>query len=200
MTEHIKQQVSQFIDDELSGDECEFFVRRLQHDGASRHLYMRYHAIGAAIRGEHVAAAHTSLRDRVRDALDPETQPVPAPETSWLGSRVARVVAGFGVAAGVAVIAFVTLPAGNELDYVAPAHTVFETEQTLERLDPPSDVMPLQFPGRQAAAPEVRLTSLQYLMHHSGHASSLSRTALHTNMLAADNPDIVAAAAEVGRR
>lgn len=195
MTEQIRQQVSLFVDDELSGEECEFFVRRMQRDREARNLYMRYQVIGDAIRGEHINANHAVLRARLQDAL---TQPDAPAIRRFPGfaSQALKAVAGAGIAAGVAAAAIVFLQA----DVNAPTSGAIAgaplADQRLERLEPPSYVVPLQAPSMPVVEPQISLTGLQYLMHHGGHASSLSRTVVHTNMLSADNPDIVAVAGE----
>ena len=52
MTGQIQEQISAFSDDELSPEECEFLVRRLERDSESREKVQSYAVIGAALRGE----------------------------------------------------------------------------------------------------------------------------------------------------
>ena len=52
MSGKIEDQISAFTDDELSAEECEFLVRRLERDPESREKVLRYAAIGSAIRGD----------------------------------------------------------------------------------------------------------------------------------------------------
>jgi sigma-E factor negative regulatory protein RseA len=197
MTDQIRQQVSLFMDDELSREECAFFVRRLQRDQESRNLYMRYQIIGAAIRGEHINANHATLRERLQDALgEPEARASARSRIAGFVTGAGRTVAGAGIAAGVAAAALLLLRPGAEAPGTAASAAVPLADTRLERVEPPSYVVPLRVPATPVVRPEVRLTGLQYLMHHGGHASGLSRTVVHTNMLSADNPD-VAAAAEV---
>lgn len=54
MSEHIDEQVSEFVDDEMSIEECDFFVRRLQRDDDTRARFMRYQLIRAVIRGDRI--------------------------------------------------------------------------------------------------------------------------------------------------
>jgi len=56
MTDTIHEQVSKFVDDEMSVEECDFFVRRLERDSDARSRYLRYQLIGAALRREQVAS------------------------------------------------------------------------------------------------------------------------------------------------
>lgn len=190
MTEQIRRQISLFMDDELSTEQCEFFVRRLQHDNESRNLYMRYQLIGAAIRGEHAAAGHDALRARLQSALVP-----PRDGASWksrFGARpVFKAAAGIGIAASVALASILVLKGNAVLDPGEPLVASQGIERRLEPVETPSYVVPLQVPEPPVVTPEVRLTGLQYLMHHSGHASGFSRTVVHSNMLSADSEDII---------
>ena len=189
------------MDDELSGEECEFFVRRLTHDAESRSLYMRYQLIGSALRGEHIAGDHARFRTEIQAALSDDTAAARAGSAlAGFGRWAGKVAAGAGIAAAVAAAAIVYLQPAGEITLPAGAVSAPMAEQRLERLETPSYVVPLQVPSTPAVTPQVRLTGLQYLMYHGGHASGLSRTVAHTNVLAADNPDIVAVAEEATAR
>jgi sigma-E factor negative regulatory protein RseA len=102
MTERIKEQISVFMDDELSSQECEFFVRRLQREPESRRQFVRYQVIGAAIRGERVIANHGDLRARLQVALDGDHDVLTRPQGR---GRFGRLAAGAGIAAAVAAVA-----------------------------------------------------------------------------------------------
>jgi sigma-E factor negative regulatory protein RseA len=193
-TEQIRRQISLFMDDELTAEECQFFVRRLQRDDASRNLYMRYQLIGAAIRGEHVSAGHGKLRNRLQSALTETAEPKPARSMPPGARSTLKAVAGVGIAASVAVVALLVLRGDFSLDRDAALTAAAGTLPRLERVEPPSYVVPLQAPPPQVVTPAVRLTGLQYLMHHSGHASGFSRTVVHSNVLSAESEDIIAAA------
>ena len=52
MTDQINDQISAFIDNELSADESALLVRRFERDPESRTRAMRYTLIGASLRGE----------------------------------------------------------------------------------------------------------------------------------------------------
>ena len=78
MSKDIHDQISAFIDGELSDSESEFLVRRLNHDQEARRKVSHYSVIGAAIRGDLVTDQPDSLSRRVNAALD--GQPVNASE------------------------------------------------------------------------------------------------------------------------
>lgn len=187
MTEHIKEQISVFIDDELSREECEFFVRRLQRDGQSRNQYIRYQVIGAAIRGEHIARDYEDLRARVQNALgdkpEPEVEPgVRHHHPAW------HWAAGASIALSVAAVAVLGLRFVGQDDFLFGAGTQ-ATDRRLELVAPPSYVVPLQTPRPQFVTPAVQLTGLQYLMHHGTHTSTLSRTVAHSNVVVVPDED-----------
>ena len=52
MNEHIHEQISAFLDDELSSEESAFLVRRLTSDTLAHHQTIRYSAIGSVLRRE----------------------------------------------------------------------------------------------------------------------------------------------------
>jgi negative regulator of sigma E activity len=56
MSDHIDEQISEFVDDEMSVEKCDFFVRRLQRDTDARDRFLRYQLIGAVMRGEQLNA------------------------------------------------------------------------------------------------------------------------------------------------
>ena len=74
MTEKIHDQISAFIDDELSEQESAFLVRRLERDTDARHRAMRYMLIGNALRGE-LPVGHDVLRHRIQSALSGSLSP-----------------------------------------------------------------------------------------------------------------------------
>ena len=191
MTEHtdrLNEQISGFIDDELSREECEFFVRRLQRDSESRSQYIRYQVIGAAIRGEHVTRGLAGLRERVQHALE---------DRPGLGAEVAprrhhpawHWAAGASIAVSVAAVAVLGLRFAGQLPFSFGSGSAI-ADQRLELVEPPSYVVPRVAPQPQIVAPTVQLTGLQYLMHHGRHASTLGRTVVHSNVVAVNEDDV----------
>jgi len=75
MSEHIHEQISAFLDDELSSEESAFLVRRLSSDSIARQQTVRYSTIGSVLRDEAVLASSTLLRDRIHAVLDGATLP-----------------------------------------------------------------------------------------------------------------------------
>ena len=192
MTEHIQEQISAFIDDELSSEECAFLVRRLGSDTQAREQLVRYAAIGSALRHDALIASSTVLRDRVRAALDgvaatPRRRALPARRAR---RRWAYSLAGAGVAASVAAVGLfalrLTLDDGGRL---APAQA-FDTLGAPGGV-PPSYVVPAGTIEPRVFAPPIRLTN--YLVQHGNYTSTLQRTSVHSNVVGMAKPEPVTA-------
>ena len=185
MTEQISDQISAFIDDELSDEESAFLLRRFERDADARNRAARYTMIGAALRDELVGPDHSILRRRVAVALTgtaPSAQQRPAARLQW---RYMRPAVGVGIAATVAVAAILGLRAVNVAHVGAPggAATLNTPLQTRATEPPPSYVVPREVSDAPVVTPAVRLTN--YVMHHSEYASRLSRTSVHSNVVGA---------------
>src|SRR5687768_17330124 len=166
MTDQINDQISAFIDNELSADESALLVRRFERDTEARARAMRYTLIGASLRGELLEPHPSVLRQRVAAALSGAAPNVPKVRERWT-ERLARPLLGVGIAATVAVVAIGALRSLNEAA-VAPgvaagvAGTQVQT-QTLDAVAPSYVVPPATDDQSRIGAP-IRLTN--YLMHH----------------------------------
>ena len=108
MIQQVKEQLSAFMDDELSVEQSDLLLLRLREDAELRAAYESYGLIGESIRGG-VAVASCDLASRVRDAVAEEA---PLPAQVGVATRFAgalRPAAMVAVAAGVAVVALVGL-------------------------------------------------------------------------------------------
>ena len=83
MTEEINDQISAFVDDELSEHECAFLVRRFDHDPNVRGKALRYTMIGSALRSELLQPDPAVLRRRIAGAIDG----APLPSVRVAGGR-----------------------------------------------------------------------------------------------------------------
>ena len=187
MTDQINDQISAFIDNELSADESALLVRRFERDGDARSRAMRYTLIGASLRGELLEPHPSVLRQRISAALSGATTPsVPKARERWT-DRWARPLLGVGIAATVAVVAIGTLRSLNEAS-VAPIPATAIGAFPLQVSDPgraPSYVVPQGTDLSRTVAP-IRLTN--YLIHHGEFASGLSRTSVNSNVLGGAGP------------
>jgi|SRR5690606_29714777 len=178
MSEQIHDQVSAFIDDELSAEECAFLVRRFERDPASRSKFVRYSMIGSALRGELLQPDPDMLRRRIHDALNGSPSAVrpaaasPPPQRKVEHARWASPAVGLGLAASVAVAALFVVREMNSTDGASEAATPLMSTVV------PADASPS--PRVVAPLPPIRLTN--YLLHH-GEYARLSRTSVHSTVI-----------------
>lgn len=184
MTEQVRDQISAFIDDELSPEECEFFVRRLERDPATRRRIVRYLTVGAALRRELLPCDTSLLRRRIDLALG--GLPHKAPRRRFISARFVRPALGFGIAASVALVAVLSLRLVNGRGDDAAALPA--SLQAARSLDAPSYVVPLEPARAQLVNPPIRLTN--YLMHHGEYASGLNRTLVRSSVVSTREADI----------
>jgi negative regulator of sigma E activity len=178
MTEQINDQISAFIDNELSADESALLVRRFERDSEARARAMRYTLIGSALRGELLEPHPSVLRQRVAAALSGIAPSAAKPRERWT-ERLARPLLGFGIAATVAVVAIGALRSLNEASIAANVAAPITASELPTR---DSYVVPTDTDESRVGAP-IRLTN--YLMHHGEYASGLTRTSVNSNVVGA---------------
>jgi len=108
-----REHLSSLMDGEVSQETGRFLVRRLGADGNLRETWARYHLIRDCLRNQEGQFVQTKLSSRVHLALSEETSGAsgrPA-ANKWF-----KPVAGFAVAASVALIAVMTVTGGNQPD------------------------------------------------------------------------------------
>ena len=186
MTEQIQDQISAFADDELSAEECEFLVRRMERDPEFRHKALSYATIGAALRGEILDPDPDILRRRVQKELGV----VPVPVRHGLGNtgvprRFARPAIGFGIAATVAVVALLALENLNRS--ITPGEALMASDVSVVPVgERASFVVPQEAstntqPAHQPLAAPIRLT--HYLVTHGEYVRGFGRTSIHTDVV-----------------
>jgi negative regulator of sigma E activity len=196
MTEQINDQISAFIDDELSAEESSLLLRRFERDTNARTQALRYTMIGAALRGELLQPQSQLLRRRIAAALD-GTVPLVKPRNASWSARYARPLLGFGIAAAVAVAAIGTLRVMNEAG-VAPGDSVASTAQKLDPIVAPSYVVPQDATPAGPVTSPIRLTN--YLIHHSAYASGLGRASVSSNVVGASVEPVARPAEETDQQ
>lgn len=187
MTEQIQDQISAFADDELSAEECEFLVRRMERDPEFRQKALSYATIGSALRGEILDPDPDILRRRIQMELGV----VPAPIRQGLDevavpSRFRRPVLGFGIAATVAAVALLVLGSLNQpTTPTDPSRLIASDVSVVPAGERASYVVPQEvatnaLPVSQPAVP-IRMTN--YLMTHSEYVLGFGRTSIDTNVV-----------------
>ena len=111
-------QLSAFVDGELPANEAELLMRRMGQDKELRREVAEYLAIGRLIRAEAGLAGADRLYERVADEIGEHheasiAESADATETK-AGSRAIRPLAGFAIAASVALVAIFALQQTNE--------------------------------------------------------------------------------------
>ncbi len=185
MTDRIHDQISAFIDNELSADESALLVRRFERDTEARSRAMRYTLIGAALRGELLEPHPSVLRQRVASALSGGTVPSVAKVRDRSADRWARPILGVGIAATVAVVAIGALRSLNETSFAPGNPSVIPAAalQARDAVAAPSYVVPEVSDPSSRTVGSIRLTNS--LMHHGEYASGLTRTSVNSNVVGA---------------
>lgn len=181
MTEQINDQISAFIDDELSAEESALLVRRFERDSNARAQALRYTVIGAALRGELLEPHPSVLRRRIAASLDGATLATEKRAPHW-SARYARPLLGVGIAAAVAVAAIGTLRLVNDVG-VTPNSAPAGAEQARGQAVAPAYVVPQDATPAGPVTSPIRLTN--YLIHHSEYASGLGRASVSSNVVGA---------------
>ena len=181
MTEQFNEQISQFIDDEMSSEESDFFVRRLQNDAQARRQFLRYQLIGAAVRGENSHPVAADLGRRLEQALEHEASALRRQAARW-----PQLAAGAGIAASVALVAVFGLRFVN----LGPDSLLASAGDALAEVDPPSYVVPPSVvEAQQLVRVSAEVTGIQYLIHHARYSSGVSRTIMQSSVIAAQETD-----------
>jgi len=189
MTGQIQDQISAFADDELSSDECEFLVRRLERDPESREKVLRYAVIGAAIRGELLGSEPDVLRDRLRLTLEGVSvaEKTTADSPGW-AARIIRPVLAVGIAASVAALGLLALnniAQRGESDgtpVMAGQQSIAgdQNSQALSYVVPQDSGVALGV-AEQIIQPPILLTN--YLVQHGEYAFGIGRRSIDSDVV-----------------
>ena len=125
MNEGIEMQISAFVDGELPENEAELLLRRMSQDLELRQRAAEYFAIGRALRGQRSVVGLDALRGRVSAAIDDKSIHSDFDGIETAAGRYVRPLAGFAIAASVALAAILGLQQladvpGVEGDLAAP--------------------------------------------------------------------------------
>lgn len=187
MTEDFQDQISAFADDELSAEECEFLVRRLERDPESRAKVLRYAAIGSALRGDLLGPNPDVFRDRLRQSLDGVSV---VPNTTYKppsrSSRMLRPVLGAGIAASVAAVGLLVLSSLGPESADGPTLAAQLLPIDADNAQAMSYVVPQETDAVQRVAEpviqqQIRLTN--YLVRHGEYAFPIGRTSIDSNVV-----------------
>ncbi len=196
MTERIKEQLSAFLDGELPEPESALLLKRLERDDDLRGALSRYSLIGAVLRsdGDVPAARQVAARVSAVIAREPSGRMILVSSGS---AALMRPLAGLAVAAGVAALALLLMPALNAKDGDAPEPVLAQVADTPVEPVAAGEVA-ADSPSRSYTTPAAAdgpgsLPAAQfanYLVAHSSYASPLVRRSVVTGLIAAP-PEIL---------
>jgi negative regulator of sigma E activity len=109
MNDGIRMQISAFVDGELPENEAELLLRRLSQDSELRMEVAEYLALGRLIRAEAGLAGADGLHERIAAEIDERPADASNSAVKQGAARFMRPLAGFAIAASVALAAIFTL-------------------------------------------------------------------------------------------
>jgi sigma-E factor negative regulatory protein RseA len=160
MNDAIREQLSAFVDGELPENEAELLLRRMSQDADLRQDVAKYLAIGRLMRSEPGLAGADRLHERITAAIDEKPADAGDNSGAMQASRAIRPLAGFAVAATVALVAIFALQQTTGVDVPAS-----ESPVPLASDITPSPVVP------RFDAQEER--QRQYFRNHAESSSQL---------------------------
>jgi sigma-E factor negative regulatory protein RseA len=191
MSDAIREQLSAFVDGELSAAEAELFLKRVERDAALRASLDRYLLMSEAVRSQSAGGPSRDFASRVATAIELETA-VPH-KTGWRmpRSRWAMPAAGGAVAASVLAAAVFFAPRLTGTDGGAFASREGAQQEYTEQTIIPADAVRAA-QARLAAEYPSDMPVLQvsdggrlagYVMAHSEYSSPLGRRNVLTGLL-----------------
>ncbi|HTE40310.1 MAG TPA: sigma-E factor negative regulatory protein [Steroidobacteraceae bacterium] len=205
MTDAIHEQLSAFLDGELSAAESELLLKRVERDPELSARLKRHMLIGDGLRATQAEGPSRGFSSRVSEALAAESLPGRA---RWVASQWLKPVAGGAIAAGVAAMVLVSLrtqpdAAGVQMAGVGVAPTevvsmpvvssalTVDTRVASQSNVPAtdgSDRFVVPGPSSNRAAPPIRVMNqgqlANYVVAHSEYSSPLGRRNVLTGLLA----------------
>lgn len=173
MSDYNNEQLSALVDDEY--DDNADMIDRLIKDQALQDTWSRYHLIGDCLRGNLSDNLSNDVSERVSQSLQDEPT-VLAPQKRK--SFNIKPVAGFAIAASVAMMAVFGVQKGNEVNTSVPGASIASNEvkttisqpQTLNFPEP--QVLPAAV--KQSDTPDLMANKRlnNYLMNHNEYRSN----------------------------
>lgn len=126
MTDSIHEQLSAFLDGELSTAESELLLKRVERDPELSSRLKRHMLVGDALRATQAEGPSRAFASRVASAINAESLPGRA---RWVANQWLKPVAGGAIAAGVAAMVLVslqqsTISPGTEGNQIAAVDSV----------------------------------------------------------------------------
>lgn len=189
MTEHLRDQLSAFLDGELPRPEVELLLRRLAGNDELQIALSRYVVIGECLRNAPGRSVTRSFAARVRAAVAAEGSRKGVDRVRSLG-RWLRPVGGLAIAASVATVAILGLQRTQQLDPAVATPVVASSSVPATAIGGPaideqvSYTVPAPSTTGAPVMPAGRLTS--YVVAHSEYSSPLGRRNVLSGIIAED--------------
>lgn len=177
MTDYNNEQISALVDNE--SDDNDDIVGSLIKDKQLQDTWSRYHLIGDCLRGNLPDTISRQVHSRVNESLQSEATILAPQKTTRLNIKP---VAGFALAASVAMVAVFSVQKLNEVNNAEPdfsvaannvnTNTVVAPASTFEFRD--TQVLPAAVTQSQSDAPDAlaRQRLNNYLMNHNEYRSN----------------------------
>lgn len=166
MTDLLREQISALTDGELSVEESELLLKRLQADPALKKSWESYHLTGDAMRQGLASVHDRNLSKRVKAAIETEAQ-LPKRFVDRKFVPLVRPVAGFAIAATVAIVAIM----GIQPQQIAPPSEVVPTNVAASASDVDYRLaQPVNWNLTQQDEVKEKLNS--YLINHNMNSKS----------------------------
>ena len=179
MNDGIRMQVSAFVDGELPENEAELLLRRMSQDVELRQAVAEYLAIGRLMRAEPGLAGADRLHERIAAAIDDRPADTDDSISDTTASRAIRPLAGFAIAATVALVAIFALQQTPGID-----------ERPAEAPLPVADVVP--------GVDEQEERQRQYFLNHSETSSQFGANGMNSRVVSLQFSEELAAENESG--
>ena len=190
MTEHLRDQLSAFLDGELPRPEVEMLLRRLAGNDELRTVLSRYLLIGECLRTVPGRGVTRGFATRVSAAVAAEgTGKLPSRLSAF--TRWLRPLGGLAIAASVATAAILGLQRTQQADLVSTPQVASTSVSSVPTAsiggpaidEPVSYTVPAPSTGGPVI-PAGRLTS--YVVAHSEYSSPLGRRNVLSGLIAED--------------
>jgi len=176
MSDKLREQISALADGHLPQGEHELLLRRFAVDKALLACWERYHLIGEAMRKNLPPADTRGLADRIMAEIRPEAAAADAEQTKP-AILFSKALAGFAVAASVAVIAVLGLRHDTRMQQTAAAPAeIVPVDASL-----PQEPLSYGFVNGaswEGTASQVQSSLRSYMVNHDVIVGSMAREAL----------------------
>lgn len=168
MNDAIRMQISAFVDGELPDNEADLLLRRMGQDAELRLKVAEYLAIGRALRGEASVPGVERIHERVSAEIDDKPLEDVADTSEKKPAAAVRPLAGFAIAASVALAAIFGLQQMTAVD-----------EQQTGALDTTVAEQDAGYTVPQALDEQLR----QYYMMHEEAAKEFGATGINSRFV-----------------